>query len=108
MKLSLRWKILAWAFVNLALIAAGVFWFLRTQFSLGIHSLLAGPALLTRAIANLARNAARYAPGPLSISAASSGGEVMLIFADQGPATARNLTPRGLAITLTLRMVNDE
>ncbi len=43
MRLSLRWKILAWFFLNLALIAAGVLWFLRSQFSVGIQSLLAGP-----------------------------------------------------------------
>jgi len=43
MKLSLRWKILAWFFLNLVLIAAGVLWFLRSQFSVGIQSLLAGP-----------------------------------------------------------------
>jgi len=43
MKLSLRWKILAWFFLNLLLIAAGVVWFLRSQFSVGMQSLLAGP-----------------------------------------------------------------
>lgn len=43
MKVSLRWKILAWALVNLALIAGAVFWFLRAQFSVGVQSLLAGP-----------------------------------------------------------------
>lgn len=43
MKISLRWKILAWALVNLALIAGAVFWFLRAQFSVGVQSLLAGP-----------------------------------------------------------------
>jgi two-component system, OmpR family, sensor histidine kinase CpxA len=41
--LSLRWKILAWFFVNLALIGGGIFVFLRAQFSVGIESLLAGP-----------------------------------------------------------------
>lgn len=43
MKVSLRWKILAWALVNLLLIAGVVLWFLRAQFSVGVQSLLAGP-----------------------------------------------------------------
>lgn len=43
MKVSLRWKILAWALVNLALIAGAVIWFLHAQFSVGVQSLLAGP-----------------------------------------------------------------
>ena len=42
MKLSLRWKIFAWALVNLALIGGAVVWFLHVQFQIGIHSLLAG------------------------------------------------------------------
>jgi two-component system sensor histidine kinase CpxA len=42
MKLSLRWKILAWALLNLALIAGTVVWFLHAQFQLGVNSLLAG------------------------------------------------------------------
>ena len=42
MKLSLRWKIFAWALVNLALIGGAVVWFLHAQFQIGIHSLLAG------------------------------------------------------------------
>lgn len=42
MKHSLRWKILAWALLNLALIAGAVVWFLQAQFQLGVHSLLAG------------------------------------------------------------------
>jgi two-component system, OmpR family, sensor histidine kinase CpxA len=41
--LSLRWKILAWFFVNLALIGGGIALFLRAQFLVGIESLLAGP-----------------------------------------------------------------
>lgn len=40
---SLRWKILGWFFVNLAVVAAVLFGFLRAQFGLGIDSLLAGP-----------------------------------------------------------------
>lgn len=43
MKVSLRWKILAWALLNLALIAGAVIWFLQAQFSVGVQSLLAGP-----------------------------------------------------------------
>jgi two-component system sensor histidine kinase CpxA len=42
MRVSLRWKILAWALLNLALIGGGVVWFLRAQFQVGVHSLLAG------------------------------------------------------------------
>ncbi len=40
---SLRWKILAWFFVNLAVTGFAVFYFLRGQFRVGIDSLLAGP-----------------------------------------------------------------
>ena len=40
---SLRWKILAWFFVNLAVIGFAIFYFLRGQFRVGIDSLLAGP-----------------------------------------------------------------
>ena len=40
---SLRWKILAWFFVNLLVLGAVLFFFLRVQFRVGIHSLLAGP-----------------------------------------------------------------
>lgn len=40
---SLRWKILAWFFVNLAVLGALIFLFLRVQFHVGINSLLAGP-----------------------------------------------------------------
>ena len=39
---SLRWKILAWFFVNLALLGGVLFLFLRVQFHVGINSLLAG------------------------------------------------------------------
>lgn len=39
----LRWKILSWFFVNLALIALGVFLLFRAQFRVGIDSLLNGP-----------------------------------------------------------------
>ena len=38
---SLRWKILAWFCVNLALLAGGIFLFQRLQFHTG--SLLSGP-----------------------------------------------------------------
>ncbi len=40
---SLRWKILAWFFVNLAVLSGVLFLFLRVQFHVGIDSLLAGP-----------------------------------------------------------------
>ncbi len=40
---SLRWKILAWFFVNLLVLGALLFLFLRVQFRVGIGSLLAGP-----------------------------------------------------------------
>ena len=40
---SLRWKIMAWFFVNLAVLGAVLFLFLRVQFRVGINSLLAGP-----------------------------------------------------------------
>ncbi|MDB6133776.1 MAG: molecular chaperone Hsp90 [Verrucomicrobiales bacterium] len=39
----LRWKILSWFFVNLALIALGIFLLFRAQFRVGIDSLLNGP-----------------------------------------------------------------
>jgi two-component system sensor histidine kinase CpxA len=39
---SLRWKILAWFFVNLAVVGVVVLLFLRAQFRVGINSLLAG------------------------------------------------------------------
>ncbi len=40
---SLRWKILGWFFLNLALIGGAVFLLLRAQFRFGVNSLLAGP-----------------------------------------------------------------
>ena len=40
---SLRWKILAWFFVNLLVLGAILFFFVRVQFRVGIGSLLAGP-----------------------------------------------------------------
>ena len=40
--MSLRWKILAWFFVNLAVLGGALFLFLRVQFHVGINSLLAG------------------------------------------------------------------
>ena len=39
---SLRWKILAWFFLNLLVLGGGLFFFLRVQFRVGIGSLLAG------------------------------------------------------------------
>ena len=42
-RFSLRWQILAWFFVNLAVIGAALFFSLRAQFRVGIDSLLAGP-----------------------------------------------------------------
>ena len=41
--ISLRWKILAWFFVNLAMVGLLVCGFLLVQFRLGMSSLLAGP-----------------------------------------------------------------
>ena len=48
---------------------------------------LGDPELLTRALANVIRNAARYAgnTGPISITAERHGSDVMLRVADQGP-----------------------
>jgi len=48
---------------------------------------LAEPELLSRALANLIRNAMRYAgqAGPISISAATAGGRVVISVADKGP-----------------------
>ena len=40
---SLRWKILAWFFVNLLVIGGILFVFLRVEFHVGINSLLSGP-----------------------------------------------------------------
>ena len=40
---SLRWKILAWFFVNLLVLGGILFGFVRVQFHVGINSLLAGP-----------------------------------------------------------------
>ena len=40
---SLRWKILAWFFVNLLVIGGVLFAFLSAEFHVGINSLLAGP-----------------------------------------------------------------
>lgn len=40
---SLRWKILGWFFLNLALIGGAVFLLLRAQFRFGVNTLLAGP-----------------------------------------------------------------
>ena len=39
---SLRWKILAWFFINLLVVGGMLFLFLRVQFHVGINSLLAG------------------------------------------------------------------
>ncbi len=43
-RLSLRWKILAWLFLNLLVLGVAVTLFLRAQFGAGLNSLLAGPA----------------------------------------------------------------
>ena len=40
---SLRWKILAWFFVNLLVLGGGLFVFFRVQFHVGVGSLLTGP-----------------------------------------------------------------
>ena len=50
-------------------------------------SVLAEPELLSRALANLVRNAVRYAgqAGPITVSAARKDGEVVVTVADQGP-----------------------
>ncbi|MEI6084805.1 MAG: ATP-binding protein [Verrucomicrobiota bacterium] len=45
----------------------------------------AEPELLTRALANLWRNALRYAPGPITITAEQLGDQVTLSVSDQGP-----------------------
>ena len=39
---SLRWKLLGWFFLNLALLGAALFFFLRTEFGLDLGSLLGG------------------------------------------------------------------
>ena len=48
---------------------------------------LAQPELLFRALANLVRNAVRYAghAGPITVSALRKDGEVVVTVADQGP-----------------------
>jgi two-component system sensor histidine kinase CpxA len=50
-------------------------------------AVLAEPELLTRALANLLRNAVRYAgqAGPITVTAVPSGGEVEIIVSDHGP-----------------------
>jgi two-component system sensor histidine kinase CpxA len=50
----------------------------------------ASAELLTRAVANLLRNAVKYAgaAGPITVSAAESGGQVELMVADCGPGVA--------------------
>jgi two-component system sensor histidine kinase CpxA len=50
-------------------------------------SVLAQPGLLSRALANLVRNAVRYAgqAGPVTIAAIRQEGKVIVTVADQGP-----------------------
>jgi two-component system sensor histidine kinase CpxA len=50
-------------------------------------SVFAEPELLQRAVANLVRNAVRYAgdAGPISLAASARGDEVLLTIADRGP-----------------------
>jgi two-component system, OmpR family, sensor histidine kinase CpxA len=50
-------------------------------------SVLAQPELISRALANLVRNAVRYADraGPITVSASRRDGQVVLTVADQGP-----------------------
>ena len=56
----------------------------------------ADPELLTRAVANLVRNAVRYAgaAGPITVSAERRDGQVTLIVADQGPGIPEPELPR--------------
>lgn len=57
---------------------------------------LAVPHLLGRALANLVRNAVRYAAdrGPIEISARSAGDGVVISVADHGPGVAQEFLPR--------------
>lgn len=48
-------------------------------------AVLAQPALLSRALANVLRNAARYAPGELNIAAIRHHDQVSITIADHGP-----------------------
>ena len=58
--------------------------------------MLAVPHLLGRALANLVRNAVRYAAdrGPIEISARSAGDGVVISVADHGPGVAQEFLPR--------------
>jgi len=53
-------------------------------------TVVAQPELLSRALANVVRNAVRYAgaAGPITIAARAEGGRVVLRVADQGPGVA--------------------
>ena len=57
---------------------------------------LADPELLVRALANLLRNALRYAggAGPIEITARPQEGEVVLIVADHGPGVPESELPK--------------
>lgn len=57
------------------------------------HRVLADPALLLRAIANLLRNALRYAgdAGPVQISSRQQGAQIILTVADSGPGVPEEL-----------------
>jgi two-component system sensor histidine kinase CpxA len=54
-------------------------------------NVLAEPELLSRALANLVRNAVRYASqaGPIVFSAHSQAGQVVITVSDQGPGVAQ-------------------
>ena len=62
----------------------------------GVPAVLAQPELLARAVANVLRNAVRYAghAGPLTISAESTHGQVKLTLADQGPGVPPTALPQ--------------
>ena len=59
-------------------------------------SVEAQPQLLARAIANLVRNAVRYAAqaGPISVSARAAGDEVAITVRDRGPGVPADTIPR--------------
>jgi two-component system sensor histidine kinase CpxA len=55
---------------------------------------VASRALLGRAVGNIIRNAIRYAPGPLRISATRHGERVEVSFADEGPGVPADALPK--------------
>ncbi len=57
------------------------------------HRVLADPSLLLRAIANLMRNALRYAgdAGPVQVTSAQQGQQIVLTVADSGPGVPEDL-----------------